>query len=55
MFVGFAVNLKLLLSKSNAYFQQRVKLGRLEESLLKDLIAGVDNIEAKADDCTKVN
>ncbi|XP_054632757.1 galactosylgalactosylxylosylprotein 3-beta-glucuronosyltransferase 1-like isoform X2 [Dunckerocampus dactyliophorus] len=48
---GFAVNLQLILSKPEAYFKPYT--GRQEGSLLMDL-ATLDDLEPKADNCTKV-
>ena len=50
---GFAVNLQLLLSKPTAQFDVGSKQGHIEESLLKHLVT-VKELEAKADDCSKV-
>ena len=52
-YIGFAINLKLLLSKPSAHFDIDAKIGHLEDSLLMDLIT-IDQLEAKADDCSKV-
>lgn len=51
---GFAVNLRLILSKPQAYFKLRgVKGGYQESSLLKELVT-LGDLEPKAANCTKV-
>ncbi|KAF8776997.1 galactosylgalactosylxylosylprotein 3-beta-glucuronosyltransferase I-like [Argiope bruennichi] len=50
---GFAVNLKLILDHPEAAFSLSVPRGYQESKLLKDLIR-VDQLEPKADNCTKV-
>ena len=50
---GFAVNLNLLLSKPTARFDMDSNIGHLESSLLKHLVT-VEELEAKANDCSKV-
>lgn len=51
---GFAVNLRLILSKPQAYFKLRgVKGGYQESSLLKELVT-LSDLEPKAANCTKV-
>ena len=52
---GFAVALPLLMAKKEARFKKDVKAGHVENSLLITLIAGKDELEPKADNCTKVN
>lgn len=51
---GFAVNLRLILSKPQAYFKLRgVKGGYQESSLLKELVT-LGDLEPKAANCTKI-
>ncbi|XP_062830820.1 galactosylgalactosylxylosylprotein 3-beta-glucuronosyltransferase 1 isoform X2 [Anolis carolinensis] len=51
---GFAVNIRLILEKSQANFKlDGVKGGYQETSLLKDLVT-MDGLEPKAANCTKV-
>ena len=51
---GFAVNMRLILSKPQAYFKLRgVKGGYQESSLLKELVT-LSDLEPKAANCTKV-
>ncbi|KAJ1136975.1 hypothetical protein NDU88_003388 [Pleurodeles waltl] len=50
---GFAINLNLILEKPNACFHLGIKVGFQESSLLQDL-ATLDDLEPKADNCTKV-
>ena len=52
---GFAVSLPLLMARKEARFKKDVKRGNLESSLLISLIAGKDELEPKADNCTKVS
>ena len=51
---GFAVGLRLLLVRKEAKMNQYAKRGYVESSLLGSLVNGVDELEAKADDCSKV-
>ncbi|TRY69432.1 hypothetical protein TCAL_03788 [Tigriopus californicus] len=51
---GFAVNLQLILAKSEAKFSLEVKRGYLESEFIGHLISGREELEAKADLCTKV-
>lgn len=52
---GFAVNLRLILQRSQAYFKLRgVKGGYQESSLLRELVT-LNDLEPKAANCTKVN
>ena len=51
---GFAVNLKLFLSKNKAKFAYQVKRGHQESEFLKHLVMGLHELEPKADLCTKV-
>lgn len=51
---GFAINLKLILFKPQAYFKLRgVKGGYQESSLLRELVT-LNDLEPKAANCTKV-
>lgn len=50
---GFAVNLTLLLQHAHAGFSLSVPRGYQESKLLKDLVT-VDELEPRADNCTKV-
>lgn len=51
---GFAVNLQLILQRSQAYFKLRgVKGGYQESSLLRELVT-LNDLEPKAANCTKV-
>ena len=51
---GFAINLNLLLAHPSARFSQFVARGMQESHLLSSLVT-VDDLEAKADNCTKVS
>ena len=51
---GFAVNLDLLLSKPAARINPDAARGFLESSIIEKLINGMEELEAKADDCNKV-
>uniref|UniRef100_A0A2K5U331 Galactosylgalactosylxylosylprotein 3-beta-glucuronosyltransferase n=1 Tax=Macaca fascicularis TaxID=9541 RepID=A0A2K5U331_MACFA len=51
---GFAVNLRLILQRSQAYFKLRgVKGGYQESSLLRELVT-LNDLEPKAANCTKI-
>ena len=50
---GFAVNVKLFLSKNKAKFAYQVKRGHQESEFLKTLVTGLDELEPKAELCTK--
>ena len=50
---GFAVNLKLFLSKNKAKFAYQVKIGHQESEFLRHLTT-LKELEPKADMCTKV-
>ncbi|XP_066506978.1 galactosylgalactosylxylosylprotein 3-beta-glucuronosyltransferase 1 isoform X2 [Hoplias malabaricus] len=51
---GFAINLKLILRKPQAYFKLKgVKGGYQESSLLRELVT-LEELEPKANNCTKV-
>lgn len=52
---GFAINLRLILFKPQAYFKLRgVKGGYQESSLLRELVT-LNDLEPKASNCTKVD
>lgn len=52
---GFAINLRLILFKPQAYFKLRgVKGGYQESSLLRELVT-LNDLEPKAANCTKVS
>ena len=51
---GFAVNLKHFLSRPKAKFAYQVKRGHQESEFLKHLVDSLDELEGKAEDCTKV-
>ncbi|KAM9718378.1 galactosylgalactosylxylosylprotein 3-beta-glucuronosyltransferase 3 [Menidia menidia] len=50
---GFAVSLKLVLANPEACFDGEAPMGLLESSFLKGLVT-MEELEPKADDCTKV-
>ncbi|KAJ6657029.1 hypothetical protein lerEdw1_003030 [Lerista edwardsae] len=50
---GFAVALQLLLANREARFDPQAERGYLESSLLQSLVS-IEELEPKADDCTKV-
>lgn len=50
---GFAVSLRLLLDKKDACFDGDAPMGFLESSLLQGLVT-MDELEPRADNCTKV-
>ncbi|XP_061565440.1 galactosylgalactosylxylosylprotein 3-beta-glucuronosyltransferase 3 [Cololabis saira] len=50
---GFAVSLKLVLTNQEACFDGEAPMGFLESSFLNGLVT-MDELEPKADDCTKV-
>ena len=50
---GFAINVKLFLSKNKAKFAYKVKRGHQESELLKHLVT-LNELEPKAEHCTKV-
>ena len=52
---GFAVALPLLMARKEARFSKDAEKGHVESSLLISLIAGKDELEPKADNCTKVS
>ena len=51
---GFAVAIPLLMARKGARMNQYAKRGYVESSLLTSLIDGTNELEAMADDCTKV-
>lgn len=51
---GFAVNVKHFLSRTKAKFAYQVKRGHQESEFLRHLVSSLDELEPKADDCTKV-
>jgi galactosylgalactosylxylosylprotein 3-beta-glucuronosyltransferase 3 len=51
---GFAVNLNLLLAHPSASFSQFVARGMQESHFLGKLVANMHDLEARADNCTKV-
>lgn len=50
---GFAVSLKLVLANPDACFDGNAPMGFLESSFLQGLVT-IDELEPKADNCTKV-
>lgn len=50
---GFAVSLKLVLANPEACFDGEAPMGLLESSFLQGLVT-MDELEPKADNCTKV-
>jgi len=52
---GFAFNLDLLFTYQDAYIDPESRLGFLETDFLKKLRISLDDVEAKADDCTRVS
>ena len=50
---SFAVNLNLILAHPSARFSQFVKRGMQESHLLQNLV-NLNDLEPKADDCTKI-
>ncbi len=51
---GFAVSLPLLLKSPKAKFAYEVRRGYQESEFLKHLVSSLDELEPKAEDCTKV-
>eukprot|EP00095_Tigriopus_kingsejongensis_P005606 snap_masked-scaffold541_size141817-processed-gene-0.8 protein:Tk05606 transcript:snap_masked-scaffold541_size141817-processed-gene-0.8-mRNA-1 annotation:"galactosylgalactosylxylosylprotein 3-beta-glucuronosyltransferase i" len=51
---GFAVNLDLFLAKTKTKFAYQVKRGHQESEFLRHLVESLDELEPKADKCTKV-
>ncbi|OTF83125.1 galactosylgalactosylxylosylprotein 3-beta-glucuronosyltransferase, partial [Euroglyphus maynei] len=51
---GFAINSQLIIDKNDAYFSPHVPRGYQETHLLTQLIQSIDELEPKADSCTKV-
>jgi len=52
---GFAINLQLFLSKPEGKFSFESEKGYQESELLKHFVASLDDLEVKADNCTKVS
>ena len=50
---GFAINIRLLFEKPDAKFSLYVQRGNQESELLSGLIS-MDDLEPRADNCTKV-
>lgn len=51
---GFAVNLQLILDHPNAWFVMDAGRGNLESSLLTQLDVKLEDLEPRADNCSKV-
>lgn len=51
---GFAINLKIILEKKDAYFAYNIQSGFQESEILKK-VTRRDELEGLADGCTKVN
>ena len=51
---GFATNIQLFFENPDAEFSNYVKRGELESELIKKLHITLDDLEPKADQCTKV-
>ncbi|ODM98958.1 Galactosylgalactosylxylosylprotein 3-beta-glucuronosyltransferase 1 [Orchesella cincta] len=52
---GFAVNLKLFMSKPEGKFKNEVQKGYQESEFLRHFVTSLDEVEPRADNCTKVN
>ena len=52
---GFAVNLQLLIDKPNAWFVMDAGRGNLESSLLIQLGISLEDLEPRANNCSKVS
>lgn len=52
---GFAVNLKLFFQKADYEFAYEVEKGYQESIFLQHFVSSLDELEVKADNCTKVN
>lgn len=50
---GFAISLRLLMSRPNVSFSERQKIGYIESHFLGQLIKSWDELEPKADKCSK--
>ena len=51
---GFAINVKHFVGKTKAKFAYQVKRGHQESELLRHLVSSLDELEPKAELCTKV-
>jgi hypothetical protein len=51
---GFAINLQRFLSRPNGKFAYEVQKGYQESELLRHFVDSLDELEPKADECTKV-
>lgn len=51
---GFAISLRLLMSRSEVSFSDRERIGYIESHFLGQLIKSLDELEPMADRCTKV-
>jgi len=51
---GFAVNLKLFMSKPQGKFKNEVQKGYQESEFLRHFVTSLDDVEPRADNCTKV-
>ena len=51
---GFAVNLQLILDHPSAWFVMDAGRGNLESSLLSQMGVKLEDLEPRADNCTKV-
>ena len=51
---GFAINMQLFFNNPKAKFSNLVKRGELESDLLEKLDVHLEDLEPKAEDCTKV-
>ena len=51
---GFAVNVNLFLSKTKAKFAYQVQRGHQESEFLRHLVSSLEELEPKAELCTKV-
>ena len=52
---GFAINLRLFLDNPNVWFNINAPEGTQETSLLTQIGIKVDDLEPKADNCTKAS
>lgn len=52
---GFAINLAHFLSRPKASFSFEVREGYQESEILKYMVNSLDELEPKADNCTKVS
>lgn len=51
---GFAINLRLLLSKPSALFSEKQEVGYVESHFLSQFVTDWTELEPKADNCTKI-